>query len=75
MYVAADGKTAGLIAVADLLKNSTAAVVNELKRAGLAIIMLTGDNATTAKGVAARLGINPEADVFPERKAEAMSNC
>jgi len=42
-YVAADGKAAGLIAVADPLQNSTAAVVNELRRAGLTIIMLTGN--------------------------------
>jgi len=48
MYIAAEGKPAGLIAVADPLKNSTAEVVSELKRAGLAMIMVTGDNPTTA---------------------------
>lgn len=74
MYIAAEGKPAGLIAVADPLKNSTAEVVSELKRAGLTLIMVTGDNATTAKAVAARLGIEFEADVLPERKAEVVKS-
>jgi len=73
MYIAADGKPAGLIAVADPLKNSTTEVVSELKRAGLTIIMVTGDNATTAKAVAARLGIEFEADVLPDKKARSSS--
>ena len=74
MYIAAEGKPAGLIAVADPLKNSTAEVVSELKRAGLAMIMVTGDNPTTAKAVADRLGIVFEADVLPERKAEVVTS-
>jgi P-type Cu+ transporter len=72
MFVAANGKPAGLIAVADPVKSSTVEVVSELKRAGLTIIMLTGDNATTAKAVAERLGIAFEADVLPEGKAEVV---
>ena len=74
MYVAADGKPAGLIAVADPLKNSTVKAVSELKHAGLAVIMVTGDNATTAKAVASQLGIGFEADVLPERKAEVVKS-
>jgi P-type Cu+ transporter len=74
MYIAADGKPAGLIAVADPVKNSTAEVVQELKRAGLTIIMVTGDNATTAKAVADKLGIAFEADVLPDRKAEVVKS-
>jgi Cu+-exporting ATPase len=72
MFIAADGKPAGLISVADPLKSSTAEVIGELKRAGLTIVMVTGDSATTAKAVASRLGIAFEADVLPQRKAEVV---
>lgn len=74
MFVAANGKPAGLIAVADPVKESSAEVLSELKRAGLDIIMVTGDNATTAKAVASRLGIAFEAGVLPERKAEVVKS-
>lgn len=74
MFIAADEKPAGLIAVADPLKDSTVEVVSELQRAGLTIVMVTGDNATTAKAVATRLGIEFEADVLPERKAEVVKS-
>lgn len=72
MFIAADGKPAGLISVADPLKSSTAEVIGELKRAGLTIVMVTGDSATTAKAVASRLGIAFEADVLPQSKAEVV---
>jgi len=72
MLVAVDGKAAGLVAVSDPLKDSTPEAIRELKAAGLKIIMVTGDNATTAQAVADKLGIAFEADVLPERKAEVV---
>jgi Cu+-exporting ATPase len=72
MFVAVAGKAAGLVAVSDPIKESTPEAIRELKAAGLKIIMVTGDNATTAKAVADKLGIEFEADVLPERKAEVV---
>jgi Cu+-exporting ATPase len=69
MFVAADQKAAGLIAVADPIKTTTPAALESLRRDGIRILMLTGDNRTTAKAVADRLGITDvEAEVLPERK-------
>jgi Cu+-exporting ATPase len=70
--VASDGKFAGLIAVADPIKATTADAIAELKAAGLRIVMVTGDNKTTASAVAKELGIEFEADVLPAAKAEAV---
>jgi Cu+-exporting ATPase len=72
MLVAVDGKAAGLVAVSDPIKESTPEAIRELKAAGLNIIMVTGDNATTAQAVAGKLGIEFEADVLPEKKAEVI---
>jgi Cu+-exporting ATPase len=72
MLVAVDGKAAGLVGVADPIKESTPDAIRELKAAGLKIIMVTGDNATTARAVADKLGIEFEADVLPEKKAEVV---
>jgi Cu+-exporting ATPase len=72
MLVAVDGKAAGLVGVSDPIKDSTPDAIHELKAAGLKIIMVTGDNATTAKAVADKLGIEFEADVLPEKKAEVV---
>ena len=72
MMVAADGRAAGLVSVSDPIKASTLEAVRELKAAGLSIIMVTGDNATTAKAVADKLGIQFEADVLPQGKAEVV---
>lgn len=72
VLIAVDGKAAGLISVSDPIKESTPEAIRELKAAGLRIIMVTGDNATTAKAVADRLGIEFEADVLPEKKAEVV---
>lgn len=72
MFVAVAGKAAGLIAVSDPIKESTPEAIRELKAAGLKIIMVTGDNATTAQAVADKLGIEFEADVLPETKAEVV---
>lgn len=72
MLVAIEGKIAGLIAVADPLKETAQKVVQELKSSGLSIVMVTGDNRTTAKAVADRLGIGFEAEVSPQGKAEVI---
>ena len=74
VFVAVDGKAAGIIAVADPIKTTTAAALRELQAAGVHIVMLTGDNKTTAKAVAAKLGIKDvEADVLPEDKAKIVA--
>ena len=72
MLVAVDGKAAGIVGVADPIKESTPDAIRELKAAGLKIIMVTGDNATTAKAVADKLGIEFEADVLPKKKSEVV---
>ena len=72
MLVAVDGKAAGIVGVADPIKESTPDAIRELKAAGLKVIMVTGDNATTAKAVADKLGIEFEADVLPQKKAEVI---
>ncbi|MFA5958016.1 heavy metal translocating P-type ATPase [Hyphomicrobium sp.] len=74
VYVAVDGKLAGLIAIADPVKATTASALRKLKASGIHVVMLTGDNATTAKAVAAKLGIdNVKADVLPEDKARIVA--
>ncbi|MFA7305269.1 MAG: heavy metal translocating P-type ATPase [Hyphomicrobium sp.] len=73
VYVALDGKTAGVIAVADPIKATTASALRKLADSGVHIIMLTGDNVTTANSVAAKLGISDvKADVLPEDKAKIV---
>ncbi len=70
MSVAIAGQVAGLIGVADPVKESSAEAIAQLQEAGLRIIMLTGDNHTTAQAVAAKLGIDGlVAEVLPEQKA------
>ncbi len=69
MFVAIDGKPAGIIAVADPIKTTTPAALNSLRANGIRIVMLTGDNRTTAQAVAAKLGITDiESEVLPEQK-------
>ncbi len=73
VYVALDGKAAGVIAVADPIKATTASALRKLADSRIHIIMLTGDNVTTAKSVAAKLGISDvKADVLPEDKAKIV---
>jgi Cu+-exporting ATPase len=73
MYVARGGALAGLIAVADPVKASTPAALEALRKAGVRIVMLTGDNRTTAEAVARRLGIDEvEAEVLPEQKSAVV---
>jgi Cu+-exporting ATPase len=70
MFVALDGRLAGLIAVADPVKESAAAAIAELRRDGVRVVMLTGDNQRTADGVARQVGGIDEviADVLPDQK-------
>lgn len=69
MFVAVDGKAAGLISVADPIKPSTSEAISLLHKAGLRVVMLTGDNKTTAQAVANKLSIDEvHADVSPEDK-------
>jgi Cu+-exporting ATPase len=69
MLVAIDGRLAGLLVVADPIKDSAAAAIAQLHRSGMRIVMLTGDNQRTAEAVARRLGIDDVvAEVLPEQK-------
>jgi Cu+-exporting ATPase len=69
MFVAVDQLPAGVIAVADPIKATTQAAIDTLRKEGIRIVMLTGDNRTTAQAVAAKLGITEvEADVLPDQK-------
>ncbi len=73
IYVAIDGQLAGVIAIADPIKSSALAAIAALKAAGLRVVMLTGDNVTTARAVAAKLGITEvEADVLPDQKSKIV---
>jgi Cu+-exporting ATPase len=73
MIVGVDGRLAGLLGVADPIKESTAQAIRTLHEDGIRIVMLTGDNRTTAEAVARRLGIDEvEADVLPDHKGEVV---
>jgi len=72
MLVALDGKAAGIVGVADPIKESTPDAIRKLRAAGLTVIMVTGDNETTAKAVADELGIDFRAGVLPQAKAEVV---
>ena len=72
MFLASDARLAGLIAVADTVKESSLQAVRQLKEQGIRVVMVTGDNRTTAAAVAGKLGIEFEADVLPSEKAEAV---
>ncbi|RUL87019.1 heavy metal translocating P-type ATPase [Tautonia sociabilis] len=73
VFVAVDGRAAGILGVADPIKESAAEAVRRLHEEGLKVIMLTGDNRTTAQAVARKLGLDDvRADVLPEQKGEAV---
>jgi Cu+-exporting ATPase len=73
IYVALDGKLAGVIAIADPVKETTPAALKALREAGVRVVMLTGDNRTTAHAVARYLRIEEvEAEVLPDRKASVV---
>jgi Cu+-exporting ATPase len=74
VYAAVDGGLAGLLAIADPVKVSTPDALKALAAGGIKVIMLTGDNKTTADAVARRLGIaDVEAEVLPDQKSAAVS--
>ncbi len=74
MLAAVDGELAGLIAVADTIKEGSRAAVNELHRLGLHVVMLTGDNRQTAKAIAEQVGIeHVAAEVLPDEKASHIT--
>ncbi|NNE16982.1 MAG: HAD-IC family P-type ATPase, partial [Myxococcales bacterium] len=73
MYVAVDGQPAGLIGVADPIKDSTPEAITALHGEGLRIVMMTGDNETTARAVASKLDIDEVlAGVLPDQKAQQV---
>src|SRR5450631_1685300 len=73
IFVAVDGKAAGILAIADPLKQSTPEAIRALHAEGLRIVMLTGDTRRTAEAVAKQLGIDEViADVLPDQKADAI---
>ena len=73
MFAALDGRAAGLVGVADPIKASTPEAIEMLHREGVRLVMLTGDNRTTAEAVARRLNIDEvEAEVLPEEKGETV---
>lgn len=73
MFVAVDGRAAGLIGVADPVKNTTAQAVSDLHKEGVRIVMLTGDSRTTAEAVAKQLGIDQvHAEILPNQKADII---
>lgn len=75
MLVAIDKQAAGLIGVADPIKNSTKQAIDAIHQEGIKIIMLTGDNQITAEAVAKQLGIDEiQADVLPEQKSQLIKD-
>jgi Cu+-exporting ATPase len=72
MFLASDGRLAGLVAVADPIRESTLQAIQELKQEGIKVVMVTGDNHTTAAALAQKLGIDFEAEVLPAQKAEVI---
>jgi Cu+-exporting ATPase len=69
LFLAVDGKPGGVIAIADPIKSTTQAALDTLRKGGIRIVMLTGDNKTTAEAVARKLGIKEiEADILPQDK-------
>ena len=73
IYVATDGKVSGVIAIADPVKATTPDALKALTAEGVRVVMLTGDNRTTAQAVARRLGIaDVEAEVLPDQKGAVV---
>ena len=74
VFVVLDGQAAGLLAVADPVKPTSREAIETLRREGVSVVMLTGDNRTTADSVARSVGIDQvEADVLPERKGDVVN--
>ena len=74
IFVAIDGKPSGVLAIADPIKATTAEAIRSLRDAGIRVVMLTGDNRTTAEAVARKLGIaDVEAEVLPDDKGKIVA--
>ncbi len=75
MYLAVDGKAAGLLSMADTIKDTTHEAVEQLHKEGINLVMLTGDSRTTAEAVSKKLGIDEViAEVLPDKKAEVIKH-
>ena len=73
VYVGVDGRPAGLLAVADPVKETTGEALAALREAGIEVVMLTGDNRVTAQSIGRRLGIDRvEAEVLPDHKSDTV---
>ena len=73
VFLAMDGKVSGILAIADPVKSTTPAALQALTQEGMRVVMLTGDNKTTAQAVARRLGITEvEAEVLPDQKSAVV---
>ena len=74
IYLAVDGKVAGIVAIADPIKSDSQAAIARLHALGLKVVMLTGDNAATAQAVAGQVGIDEVlAEVLPADKAAKVT--
>ncbi len=74
IFVGIDGAAAGTIAIADPIKPTTPQALEDLRRAGIRVVMLTGDNRTSAEAVARQIGITEvEAEVLPDQKGETVA--
>jgi Cu+-exporting ATPase len=73
VFVAINGRAAGVVGIADPIKATTQKALNDLRAAGLQIVMLTGDNRNTAEAVARQLGITEfEAEILPDKKSQVV---
>jgi P-type Cu+ transporter len=72
MFLASHGRLAGLVAVSDPIRDSALRAIQELRQEGIKVVMVTGDNRTTAAALAQKLGIDFEAEVLPAQKAEVV---
>ena len=73
LFISIDGEAAGIIAVADTIRSESPAAIDALKREGLRVVMLTGDNEQTAQAIAKQAGIDEvSAGLLPEGKLETI---
>src|SRR3546814_17994858 len=73
VFAAVDGRVAGILAIEDPIKATTAEALAALRKEGISVVMLTGDNRTTAQAVARKLGIDVvEAEVLPDQNSAVV---